>query len=180
MSFEARIIENSTIKQRNLMRAAKIASAKPDTGVVIENKSAYFVIRDCADIAQQYIALLCYGSYTDPLTDLNGKLTEKEIIDFVARSQVDGNASVRHLLYVIFTDIARKEGLYEKVITNEPAVSDFTEEGGDIYGDYDFSPSVIADMPREGVMPLVDIDITDGKSVIDKLIDVFGATREIN
>ena len=61
-------------------------------------------------------------------------------------------------------------------------VLDFSEdvEVDDIYGDYDFSPSVIADMPREGVMPLVDIDITDGKSVIDKLIDVFGATREIN
>jgi len=180
MSFEDKIIANSTIKQSKLMRAAIIASKKPDTGITIENKSAFFVIRDCADIAQQYLALLCYGSYSDPLTKLKGVFTEKEIIDFVARSQDDSNANIRHLLYVIFTDIARKEGLYNSVIPNEPIVMEYTEDVEDIYGDYEYAvaPDPVEVQPI-GVMPLVDIDITDGKSVIDKLIDVFGATREV-
>ena len=180
MSFEDKIISNSTIKQSKLMRAAKIASNKPDTGITIENKSAYFVIRDCADIAQQYLALLCYGSYSDPLTKLKGIFTEKEIIDFVARSQDENNTNIRHLLYVIFTDIARKEGLYESVIPNEPVEIEYTEDVEDIYGDYEYvAPQITTDEQQTGVIPLIDIDITDGKLVIDKLIDVFGATREI-
>jgi hypothetical protein len=158
------------------MRAAKIASEKPDTGVTVENKSAYFVIRDCADIAQKYLVLLCYGSYSNPLTELHGKFTEKEIIDFVARSQDESNSNLRHLLYTIFTDIARKEGLYEKVIPNEPAVIDISEEGDDIYGDYDYAPESTEPEEKNDIS-LIDIDITDGKSVIDKLIEVFGATR---
>ena len=158
------------------MRAAEIASEKPDTGVIIENKSAYFVIRDCADIAQKYLVLLCYGSYSDPLTELQGKFTEKEIIDFVARSQDDNNSNLRHLLYTIFTDIARKEGLYEKVVPNEPAVIDISEDSDDIYGDYDYAPESTEPEPEDDIS-LIDIDITDGKSVIDKLIEIFGATR---
>ena len=177
MAFEEKIINNSKLKQKKLMRAAKIASENPDTGVEIKNKSAYFVIRDCADIAQKYLTLLCYGSYSDPIMDLKGKFTEKEIIDFVARTQADKNHHLRHLLYTIFTDIARSEGLYEKVIPNEPATIDITEEGDDIYGEYDYAPESTEPEPEEEDMPLLEIDITDGKSVIDKLIDVFGATR---
>ena len=176
MSFESKIIDNCTLKQRKLMRAAKIASEKPDTGVTVENKSAYFVIRDCADIAQKYLVLLCYGSYSNPLAELHGKFTEKEIIDFVARSQDESNSNLRHLLYTIFTDIARKEGLYEKVIPNEPALIDTSEEGDDIYGDYDYAPES-TEPEEENDISLVEIDITDGKSVIDKLIEIFGATR---
>lgn len=177
MSFEDIIIKNCNLKQKNLLRAAKIASEKPDTGVEIKNKSAYFVIRDCADITQKYLTLLCYGSYVDPVQDLKGKFTEKEIIDFVARTQDDNNTHLRHLLYTIFTDIARSEGLYEKVVPNEPATIDMTEEGDDIYGEYDYAPESTEPEPEDEDMPLLEIDITDGKSVIDKLIDVFGATR---
>ncbi len=176
MSFEDKIISNSSIKQRKLMRAAKVASEKPDTGVVIENKSAYFVIRDCADIAQKYLTLLCYGSYSNPIAELHGKFTEKEIIDFVSRSTDDSSSHLRHLLYTIFTDIARKDGLYEKVVPNEPSVIDITEEGDDIYGDYDYAPDSTEEKEGDDIVQL-DVDITDSMSVIDKLIDVFGATR---
>ena len=33
MTFEEKIIKNSSIRQKNLMRPAKIAFEKPDTGV---------------------------------------------------------------------------------------------------------------------------------------------------
>lgn len=178
MSFETKIISNSKIKQNKLLRPAKVASKKPDTGVEIKNKSAYYVIRDCADITQKYLVHLCYSSYNDPILDLSGKFTEKEIIDFVARSQQDGNDHLRQLIYIIFTDIARKQGLYEKVITNEPAPIDWNEQDddGDIYGEYDYVEEEPKQQPEE--IPLTQVDITDGKSVIARLIEAFGATRE--
>lgn len=177
MSFEDKIIANSKIKQAKLMRPAKIASKKPDNGVTIVNKSAYFVIRDCADVTQKYLTLLCYGSYADPIADLRGKFVERDIIDFVSRSQADENAHLRHLLYVIFTDVARKEGLYNKTTPPEPVKLDLSEDTDDIYGDYDYVDDT--DQPEQSLdITLVDIDITDGKAVIDKLIDVFGATRQ--
>ena len=38
MTFEEKIISNSEIRQRNLLRPAKIAFDKPDTGVTIVKK----------------------------------------------------------------------------------------------------------------------------------------------
>lgn len=172
MSVEAKIINNCNLKQRTLLRAAAVASQKPDTGVEIKNKSAFFVIRDCADVTQKYLVHMCYASYSDPIVDLRGKFTEKEIIDFVARC--DKHDHLRQLLYIIFTDIARKDGLYEKVVTNQPEKIDLTEDSDDIYGDYDYVEE--SAQPEEPVeIPTTHIDINDGSVVINKLVDVFGA-----
>lgn len=172
MSVEAKIINNCTLKQRTLLRAATVASQKPDTGVEIKNKSAFFVIRDCADVTQKYLVHMCYASYNDPIVELRGKFTEKEIIDFVARC--DKHSYLRQLLYIMFTDIARKDGLYEKVVTNEPEKIDLSEDGDDIYGDYDYVDE--SDQPVEPQeIPTSHIDINDGSVVINKLVEVFAA-----
>jgi len=179
MSFEDKIIHHCGLKQAKLLRPARIASEKPDTGVVIENKSAYFVIRDCADITQKYLSLLCYGDYADPIAELRGKFTEREIIDFVSRSQDDENAHLRHLLYVIFTDISKKEGVPSATVTSSTGTSiDLTEDADDIYGDYDYVDEIVESEPEQLSIPSANIDITDGKLVINKLIDAFGAVRE--
>jgi hypothetical protein len=172
MSVESKIINNCKLKQRTLLRAATVASQKPDTGVEIKNKSAFFVIRDCADITQKYLVHMCYASYGDPIVELRGQFTEKEIIDFVARC--DKHSHLRQLLYIMFTDIARKDGLYEKVVTNQPEELDLTEDADDIYGDYDY----VEEPPKPAVpqeIPTSHIDINDGSVVISKLVDVFNA-----
>ena len=69
------------------MRPAKIASEKPDTGVTIIKKGAYYLIKDSADITIKYLPLMCYGSFASPLTSLKGKFTQSEIIDFVGRAK---------------------------------------------------------------------------------------------
>ena len=46
MTFEEKIIKNSSIRQGKLMRPAKIAFDKPDTGVTINKKGAYYLIKD--------------------------------------------------------------------------------------------------------------------------------------
>ena len=44
MIFEEKIITNSSIRQKNLMRPAKVAYENPDTGVTINKKGAYYLI----------------------------------------------------------------------------------------------------------------------------------------
>ena len=64
------------------------------------------------------------------------------------------------------------------MITNEPAPIDWNEQDddGDIYGEYDYVEEEPKQQPEE--IPLTQVDITDGKSVIARLIEAFGATRE--
>ena len=171
--LEEKIIKHCKVRQRNLMRAAKIASEKPDTGVTILKKGAYFVIKDCADITQKYLALLAYGSYKDPLKSLKGKFTENEIIDFVSRSSKEYHT--KQLLSVMFADISQKErGNYvkpEQAIVEEIDFTITDEE--DIYGDYEFDDSEKEPVKEEVPLP-IDIDMTDGTAIIEKLIEVFG------
>ena len=175
MSFESKIITNSKIKQRNLLRAARVASEKPDTGVTIQNKSAYFVIRDCADITQKYLAMLCYSSFTDPLQQLKGKFTKLEIIDFVARARSGDHAQARHLLCAVFADINKNQLLPASVsqATDQAVVvDDLTEDTDDIYGDYDFEES----QPRAEPQPeWLGVDTSGDEVLADVLIDIFSA-----
>ena len=183
MSFEEKIIKLSKLRQRNLMRPARIASDKPDTGVQILKKGAYFLIQDAATITIQYLAHLCYSSYSNPLNELKGKFTQAEIIDFVGRSKEEANT--RQLLHIILTDIGSAQ--YKSAVgTSEPAPVegsttpipklDYTiSEGEDVYGDYEMDDGeqlepepVIAEGKGE-------VDIDDVTSVINKLIEVFAA-----
>lgn len=180
MSFEDKIINNSKVKEKNLLRACKIAKVKPDTGVTINVKSAYFVIRDCADITHKYLPLLCYGSYPDPFATLKGKILEKEIIDFVARAQKPTNTHAKHLLYAIFSDIAKKENKPLTPVASAPVQITEQDEADvdDIYGDYDYDPDSVSEATPVEANVVSDIDLTDGKSMIDKLITVFDAVRD--
>jgi len=176
MSFESKIISNSKIKQSKLLRAATIASDKPDTGVEIKNKSAYFVIRDCADVTQKYLSLLCYGSYTDPLTQLKGKFTKIEVIDFVARARIPDNSHVRQLLCAVFADINKNQLLPAAQAKTEKqviVVSEIDEDDlDDIYGDYDYvdTPSVESEEPT-----WLGVDTSDDSVLADVLVKTFDA-----
>ena len=53
----------------------------------INKKGAYYLIKDSADITVKYLSHLSYASYSNPITDLKGKFTQSEIIDFVGRAK---------------------------------------------------------------------------------------------
>jgi|SaaInlStandDraft_2_1057019.scaffolds.fasta_scaffold73801_2 hypothetical protein len=170
MSFEQKLISTGKIRQRNLLRAAAVASKKPDTGVSILKKSAYYVIKDCADITNKYLPLLIYGTFKSPIQDLKGKFTKNDIIDFVARSQKQYH--LKQLLYQILIDINNNLG---PVPTGPVALDsmdfDITDDE-DVYGDYDFEE----DLPSEPAKQ-VHVDINeDNDDLIDKLIDIFEAS----
>ena len=117
MTFEEKIIKNSKIRQKNLMRPAKIAFDKPDTGVTINKKGAYYLIKDSADITVKYLSHLSYASYSNPIVDLKGKFTQSEIIDFVGRAKEENFTN--QLLSIILTDIGVVASIAQVVDENK-------------------------------------------------------------
>jgi len=173
MTFEEKIIKNSSIRQGKLMRPAKIAFDKPDTGVTINKKGAYYLIKDSADITIQYLVHLCYGSYSEPISELKGKFTQSEIIDFVGRSKEEKNTN--QLLSIILADLGYVSQSFEvDVIDEEELDLTIADDEDDVYGDYETetSSSVNKSTNASNSEPL---DINDVSGVIQKLIEVFAA-----
>lgn len=180
MKFEQKILATSKIKERNLLKPSSIAMVKPDTGVEIRKKSAYYVIRDCATLAHDYIPHKCYSSIKSPIKALSGKFTKADIIDFVARSK--NSTHTKQLLWIIFSDIYKTEA-DDWVPPPEPLKTEALEidadaDGEDIYGDYGYGDEEF-DNANTSIAPVKPpIDLGDGEAVIAKLISVFGATKE--
>lgn len=171
MTFEEKIIKNSSIRQKNLMRPAKIAFEKPDTGVTINKKGAYYLIKDSADVTIKYVVHLCYGSYNNPINDLKGKFTQSEIIDFVGRSKEE--QQTKQLLNIILTDI----GVVNKDFTTETKEDidlTITDEIDDVYGDYELEDSDTTSS-SSSTTTTETIDVNDASGIIQKLIEVFQA-----
>tara|TARA_R110002050_G_scaffold68910_3_gene149295 strand:+ start:5838 stop:6395 length:558 start_codon:yes stop_codon:yes gene_type:complete len=184
MTFEEKIIKNSKLRQRKLMRAVRIASEKPDTGVKILKKGAYFLIKDSADISVKYLSHLCYGSYSDPIRELKGKFTQAEIIDFVGRSKED--IETRQLLHIVLTDIGTAqfklasgdtEPIPVSTVSEDEPELDFTfSEDEDVYGDYDNEDDDEPVQKSSASEPVdEEVDVDDVTGVINKLIEVFAA-----
>ena len=176
MKFEQVIMQVSSIKERNLLHPAGVAMNKPDTGVEIKKKSAYYVIRDCATIAHDYIPHKCYAHLTDPIDRLIGKLTRDDIVDFVERAAEQPHT--RQLLNIIFTDIYKREAsdwTPPELPEPEQLEIDADADHDGIYGDYgygDDAPVVQSlDIPVEPP-----IDLNDHQAVIDKLLETFHVT----
>lgn len=153
------------------MRPAKIAFEKPDTGVTINKKGAYYLIKDSAEVTIKYLVHLCYGSYKDPIKELKGKFTQSEIIDFVGRSKEE--QSTNQLLSVILADIGYIKQTFE---VEEESVEEvdltIEDDEDDVYGDYESETTVITSSKTTSSEPL---DINDVSGVIQKLIEIFDA-----
>lgn len=172
MTFEEKIISNSEIRQRNLLRPAKIAFDKPDTGVTIIKKGAFYLIKDSADITIKYLPLLCYGSFSSPITSLKGKFTQSEIIDFVGRAKEESYTN--QLLSVILTDIGCTQPITQIVNDDNTDELDLTfTEDEDVYGDYETEEDTSISKTTSAVSEVIDIE--DASVVIQKLIEVFDA-----
>ena len=87
MKFLEIIVENSSVKEAKLYAPAKKAFAKPDTGITIQNKSAYHVIKDCALMTINYLPLWAFGNYKNPIEELKGKFQKKDIEGFVSSTE---------------------------------------------------------------------------------------------
>ena len=151
-AFEHKILTVSQSKQAGLLGPAKIAASKPDTGITIVKKSAYFVIRDCAKITEKYLVHHVWGEIKNPIERLEGTFSRAEIEDFLSRSKRD--TETQQLCSIILEDIHKKNKLENtgivSPVADAPVVKfDFTEfENDKIYGDYD------AGMPQADVVEI--------------------------
>jgi len=180
MKFESKILELSSIKERNLVGPSAIAMVKPDTGVEIKKKSAYYVIRDCATLAHDYIAHKCYASIDNPIQTLHGAFSKGDIIDFVARTKDEDHT--RQLLWIIFSDIYKLEA-EDWTPPPEPAATEVLEidadaQGADIYQDYGYGDEDWDDGDELAMPVAPPTDLGDGEAIIAKLVAVFGASAE--
>lgn len=129
MKFIEILLNNSTVKEAKLYAAAKKASQKPDTGVTINNKSAYYVIKDSATIAYKYLPHYVFGQYQDPFQALKRKFQKQDIQDFLTVSNSD---FVYHQLLSLILDKIGKDPEPQEI---KPVMNDFVSSE-DPYGEY--------------------------------------------
>lgn len=130
MRFIEILLENSKIKEAKLFAPAKKAANNPETGITIQNKSAYHVIKDCANITIKYLPHYVFANYECPFTELSGKFKRKDIEEFVSGAEKD---IVLNQLLILILEL--NGGLVEenpKVSIVEGNDSDFN----DPYGEY--------------------------------------------
>lgn len=139
-------ISNESIK--GLYPKLDTAILDPATGVTIVNQSAYYVIRDSAKLAKEFLPLSLYLSLDgDRLNTFSGgaNLTKTNCIDFIS-ARLDANN--RPLYEVLFGDIREKYALDS--VTTTVAIE---APADDVYGAYgDSSDTTVAtsyDMANE-------------------------------
>jgi len=130
MRFLEVILENSELKEAKIYNAAKKAAKNPETGITINNKSAYHVIRDCANITLHYLPHFVFGGYENPFLELSGKLTRSDILQFVF--EVERNPFMKQLLNII---IGKANELNIPSVGNQNSFHD-DFDSADPYGEY--------------------------------------------
>jgi hypothetical protein len=130
MKFIEVILENSKLKEAKLFAPAKKAANNPETGITIQNKSAYHVIKDCANITIKYLPLYVFAHYECFFTEMSGKFKRKDIEEFVSGAEKD---IVLNQLLILILEL--NGGLVEE--TPKVSISDNNDlEIGDPYGEY--------------------------------------------
>jgi hypothetical protein len=131
--FEEVILENSQEQIAKLYGPAARAADKPDTGVEIKKKAAYYVIRDCAGMTRKYLPIHIWGLFNDPILDLKGKFTSNEVKNFLERSKTETDAML--LKKLILSDIKEK---YEVVQSSSGSTAvSYEADEDDIYSYYE-------------------------------------------
>ena len=159
--FEEKIVKASKEKIANLYGAASIAEEKPDTGVKIIEKSAYYIIRDCAKMTKKYLPLVLYGMMKKPLKELKGKFTDEEIREFV--KQCADSKSSEQLLTLILNDIKVS---YPDVPQEKEFIPADNDDEYDPYSEY----GMVEKMPELSDLKSTEVESID---VADILITVF-------
>jgi len=138
MKFIDIILQASQIKEAKLYGPSKKAAERPETGITIQNPSAFHVIKDCATLANKYLPHFVFGHYANPFEVLKGKFVREDIVEFVSEANSD---IVSFQLLTLILDKMRKSTPYTEIT---PAVSSTisTNNTTDPYGDYEsFVPS---------------------------------------
>ena len=157
MKFTDIIVENSSVKEAKLYAPAKKAYANPDTGITIQNKSAYHVIKDCAIMTINYLPLWVFGNYKNPFDELKGKFQRKEIEEFV--SSTEKHVMSKQLLLAILDKGG--ENIKDKQDVDVSYHHDI--ESSDPYGEYGTASEEESSK----------VEINNNSSMVDTLCKLF-------
>lgn len=124
----------------SLIEPAKKARVTPDSGVTIINKAAYYVIRDCAEVADKCISFYVWFQFRSCITKENAS----QILAKLRNSCIIKEEDVKDGLSwyptrFLFTDIMNR---FSEFIEE---IKDNTTQKADIYGDYGGSMSAKED-----------------------------------
>jgi hypothetical protein len=158
MKFIDIILQNSQAKEAKLYGPSKKASDSPETGIVIQNPSAYHVIKDCATLANKYIPHYVYGLYANPFEALKNKFTKADIDEFVRSAASD---LVQYQLLVLILDKVKT------VVSNASAPVQSVaslSNSDDPYGEYEYTTQ----------QPVQQVKSVDTVSI---LCEAFGVTK---
>jgi len=135
MKFIEILLQHSQIKEAKLFRPSLKASESPETGITIQNPSAYHVIKDCATLAHKYLPHYVFGHYANPFEVLKGKFTKGDIVDFINGANSD--IVLNQLLNLILEKIKKMSGQSSEI--KEPTASSaiLPSNTADPYGDYE-------------------------------------------
>lgn len=131
MEFIEIILHNSELMEAKLYKAAQKAASNPEFGITIQNKAAYHVIKDCANVALNYLPHMAFGSYENPFRTLKGKIKKKEILEFI--QEAESSSSLTQLLDLILLKAEKLNLIPSKSVMIE---IDKTKNFSDPYGDY--------------------------------------------
>jgi len=122
MNFIDAIIQNSQVREARLYQPSKKAMENPETGVVIQNPSAFHVIKDCATLANKYLPHYIFGLYANPFEVLKGKVLYNDVVEFVKAAMSD---VVMNQLLILMLEKIKKSPVQIHTSSNDP------------YGDYE-------------------------------------------
>lgn len=151
MKFIDIILQNSQAKEAKLYGPSKKASEKPETGIVIQNPSAFHVIKDCATLANKYLPHYVFGLYANPFEVLKGKFSKADVVEFVQSANSD------IVLYQLLTLILEKSrtviGDYNTAETVPSAIP--TATSSDPYGEYESYVPVSTNMKSTDTVSII-------------------------
>jgi hypothetical protein len=136
MKFIEKLIENTELKESKLYAAAQKCFAKPDTGITIQHKGAYNVIKDCANVTVRYLPHYIFGAYANPFDTLKGKFTKLEIEEFVKKSRDD--YALEQLLTLIVNKFKAQPSKLEKKVEVAPKSDMGMSDPYGMYGSEEF------------------------------------------
>jgi len=136
MKFIEKLIENTELKESKLYAAAQKCFAKPDTGITIQHKGAYNVIKDCANVTVRYLPHYIFGAYANPFETLKGKFTKLEIEEFVKKSRDD--YALEQLLTLIVNKFKDQPSNLEKRVEVAPKSDMGMSDPYGMYGSDEF------------------------------------------
>jgi hypothetical protein len=147
------LFDNSELNEAKLYSAAHKCVDKPDTGITIQHKGAYNVIRDCAKVTTRYLPHYVFGAYTNPFQTLKGKFTKPDIEEFVKKCRDD--YALNQLLVVILQKYKAENKLEDFTTTKQQDFSKSSIDTNDPYGYY----GDVDDEPEAIVEKISDVDI---------------------